>query len=215
MAEAAIADEDPTITLQQKLKRIEGDILYAEEWNQDSIQIGSAYFAKANLLANADLVDWTTLVSDSHSNLEYDCQYRHAEACFRKALFSFMSAGMDAETARTLFELAVVLHKQDRDMGNGPEHPGIREKQEDRQAYKNVGHRVLNARLDGSSSAQGLVALVTNMLHELDSIRMAGNQRENMEKNRETAMVSYQLACRIAKRTQGSRTWKTIFPRLI
>lgn len=86
MAIAATADfsEDRS----EKLAAINASIEYAEEWNQDDIQIGSAYFAKGQLLGPSDL---------------------ESIACYTRALEAFQRAGMKAEIARTQLELAVVL----------------------------------------------------------------------------------------------------------
>jgi len=94
MALAAAAADDPEKTLEEKREKIDDAIEYAEQWNQDNIQIGSAYFAKGRLLATA---------SPSES-----------ESCYLKALEAFRSAGMKAEIARTELELAFVLSLQAR-----------------------------------------------------------------------------------------------------
>ena len=54
MAIAAVAADDPEKTLKEKLKDIDDAIEYSEQWNQDNIQIGSAYFAKGRLLATVN-----------------------------------------------------------------------------------------------------------------------------------------------------------------
>jgi hypothetical protein len=89
MAVAADAADNPTLTLQQKREAIDKAIEYSVRWNQEDIQIGSAYFAKGRLLATI-------------SPLE-------SEACYLRALSAFRSAGMNAEIARTALELAFVL----------------------------------------------------------------------------------------------------------
>jgi len=92
MAEAAISLEDPSKTLEEKIRALDGSIEYAECWNQDPIQVGSAYFAKGQALSKHNLIE--------------------SEKCFLKALMSFRDAGMKAEIARTEIELALLLFKQ-------------------------------------------------------------------------------------------------------
>jgi hypothetical protein len=92
MAIAATAADDPRMSQSDKEKAIDKAIEYAEYWNQDEIQIGSAYFAKARLLATEDP--------------------RESELCYLKALAAFRQAGMRAEIARTELELALVLTYQ-------------------------------------------------------------------------------------------------------
>jgi tetratricopeptide (TPR) repeat protein len=92
MALAATAADDPHMSLLDKEKAFDAAIEYAEQWNQDDIQIGSAYFAKGRLLATSDP--------------------EQSEQCYLKALASFRIAGMRAEIARTELELAFVLVRQ-------------------------------------------------------------------------------------------------------
>lgn len=54
MAIAAAVADDPTIGLPDKIVKIDSAIEYATEWNQDEIQIGSAYFIKGHLLAKKE-----------------------------------------------------------------------------------------------------------------------------------------------------------------
>jgi len=86
MAQAALAADDPSMTIDEKLKQIDSAIEYAEAWNQDYIQIGSAYFIKGQVLARVNP--------------------QASEACYLKALSVFRDAGMKAEIARTKIELA-------------------------------------------------------------------------------------------------------------
>ncbi|MFN8472275.1 MAG: SIR2 family protein [Anaerolineae bacterium] len=92
MAIAAVAADDPTAPYDAKLRAIENAIEYAEKWNQDPIQVGSAYFAKGWLLAR---------LLPSDAIVYYD-----------KALTAFQEAGMKAELARTQLELAFALSRE-------------------------------------------------------------------------------------------------------
>lgn len=89
MALAAVAADSPTISLDEKETAINEAIEYSEQWNQDQIQIGSAYFAKARLFARnkPDI----------------------SESCYQRALAAFRAAEMNAEIARAELELAFVL----------------------------------------------------------------------------------------------------------
>lgn len=88
MAIAAVTADDPNRTLDEKCKAIDLTIEYSEQWNQDAIQIGSAYFIKAQLLAKIDP--------------------QESQICYIKALYSFERAKMKAEIARTGLELAAI-----------------------------------------------------------------------------------------------------------
>lgn len=88
MAVAASAADDPSKTLTEKIEAVNLAIEYSEEWNQDAIQIGSAYFMKAQLLARADPLT--------------------SESCYLEALSAFRDAEMRAEISRTELELAAL-----------------------------------------------------------------------------------------------------------
>jgi hypothetical protein len=94
MAIAAAAGDDPGKRPEEKIKAIDDAIEYSEQWNQDDIQIGSAYYAKGWLLATVDPSE--------------------SEDCYLKALELFRRAGMKGEIARTELELAFVLSIQAR-----------------------------------------------------------------------------------------------------
>jgi hypothetical protein len=88
MAIATAVADDPAEVLTKKIEAVDLAIEYSKEWNQDAIQIGSAYFMKAQLLARADPLA--------------------SETCYLEALSAFRSAGMKAEIARTQIELAAL-----------------------------------------------------------------------------------------------------------
>jgi hypothetical protein len=88
MAIAAAVADDPAEVLAKKIEEVDLAIEYSKEWNQDAIQIGSAYFMKTQLLAREDLLA--------------------SETCYLEALSAFRSAGMKAEIARTRIELAAL-----------------------------------------------------------------------------------------------------------
>jgi tetratricopeptide (TPR) repeat protein len=94
MAVAAATAEDPEKTPEEKRKDIDDAIEYSEQWNQDKVQIGSAYFAKGRLLATANP--------------------SKSESYYLEALEAFKAAGMKAEIARTELELASVLSTEAR-----------------------------------------------------------------------------------------------------
>ena len=93
MALAAAAADDPE-KYEEVEAIIDASIEYSEQWNQDDIQVGSAYFAKGDLLANKRPLE--------------------SEACYLKALSAFREAEMNAEIARTELDLARVLSIQAR-----------------------------------------------------------------------------------------------------
>jgi len=94
MARAHFAVADPERSSAEKLAEVDRAIEYSECWNQDDIQIGSAYFAKGYVLGPS---------TPSESELHY-----------LRALSVFRKAGMKAEIARTELELASVLCRQAR-----------------------------------------------------------------------------------------------------
>jgi tetratricopeptide (TPR) repeat protein len=93
MALAAAAADDPEKS-EEVEAIIDASIEYSEQWNQDDIQVGSAYFAKGDLLATKQPLE--------------------SEACYLKALSAFRQAEMNAEMARTELDLARVLSIQAR-----------------------------------------------------------------------------------------------------
>jgi tetratricopeptide (TPR) repeat protein len=93
MALAAAAADDPEKN-EEVEAIIDASIEYSEQWNQDDIQVGSAYFAKGDLLATKRPLE--------------------SEACYLKALWAFREAEMNAEIARTELDLARVLSIQAR-----------------------------------------------------------------------------------------------------
>ena len=120
MALAAAAADDPEKTPEEKCEKIDDAIEYSEQWNQDDIQIGSAYFAKGRLLATvnpseSEIRDGVSLYGVKLGPQEIKLQFETpSEFCYLKALSAFRSAEMKAEVARTELELAYVLSLQAR-----------------------------------------------------------------------------------------------------
>lgn len=99
MAIAAAVADDPAKRLDEKIEAINLAIEYSEEWNQDEIQIGAAYFMKAQLLAKVDP--------------------QMSATCYLKALSAFKTAGMKAEIARTEIDLiTLAAHTIDKTQGS-------------------------------------------------------------------------------------------------
>ena len=89
MAQSALAADEPGLNDADRLAEINKQIERAVHWNQDAIQIGAAYFARADIVRASDR--W------------------QAEKYYTAALASHRRAGMKAEIARTALELSVVV----------------------------------------------------------------------------------------------------------
>jgi len=97
MVRAAIAADDQDIKHDKKMELLHRSIDIAENWSQDDIQIGSAYFAMAQFLASTGF---------KREELE------ESELYYLKALASFRRSEMNAEIVRTELDLAGLLNRQ-------------------------------------------------------------------------------------------------------
>lgn len=101
MARAVLAADVPDKLDAQRIEELNDSIEMAVEWNQDNIQTGSAYFAKAQFLS-----------SRYPKDLE---QLAESEELYRQALDAFRAAGMKAEVVRTQLDLAGLLNREARE----------------------------------------------------------------------------------------------------
>ena len=102
MAIAALGADEDRLATDEKLAELQRSIEMSEQWNQDEIQIGSAYFAKAQFLTHA---------MKGPGNME---NIEESERCYCKALAAFRKANMKAEVVRTELDLVGLLALQAR-----------------------------------------------------------------------------------------------------